>query len=321
MSLFKTFAGFWTPVLPAEQLKEKPLSTVLAGEKIVLFRGEKGVGALLDVCPHRGVSLALGKVVKGCLECPFHGWRFSEDGNCQHVPFNPEVDRSRLRTTALPVRERAGLIWVFTGLEAVGEPYIPEAFERPNVGTAYIYEDWKCHWTRAMENMLDTPHLPFVHAGTIGRGMLKALKDDSTLQQNLPETEVGFDIVTSMDQRPNGMLQWTRPNGMILHILDQPNRLMRLHVWCIPMEENQTRLLVGSVLNFGVFTPLAMMFKGVNRRIVFEDRDVVESSYPSCVPRPNQEKNVPTDRPTLKFRTWYFRHIVDGLPEEAVSAF
>lgn len=315
MALFSEFAGFWTPVLPASEVGEKPVGTVLAGEKIVLFRGEKGIGALMDVCPHRGVSMALGKVVNGCLECPFHGWRFRADGACEHVPFNPDVDRGRLSSTALPVRELGGMIWVFTGTEAGGEPHVPETFSRPGAGFAYLHEEWNCHWTRAMENMLDSPHLPFVHASTIGRGMRRDMRDTSKMYQEVTETPVGFDIRFRVDDRPPGRLQFARPNGMELYILSEENRLLRLHVWCIPTETNRTRLLVASVYHFGLFTPIVGLFMGVNRKIVFEDRAVVESSFPTRIPSASEEKNVPTDKVTLRFRKWYFRHVV-GATEE-----
>ena len=51
---FNSLPGFWTPVLPSSELKDKPLGTVVAGERVVFFRGKEGLGALIDRCPHRG---------------------------------------------------------------------------------------------------------------------------------------------------------------------------------------------------------------------------------------------------------------------------
>ena len=39
-------------------------------------------------CPHLGANLGLhGKVVGDCIECPFHGWTFDENGKCVSVPY------------------------------------------------------------------------------------------------------------------------------------------------------------------------------------------------------------------------------------------
>ena len=64
---------------------------------------------------------------------------------------------------------------------------------------------------------------------------------------------------------------------------------------------------------------LLVAFHGVNRKVIFEDRAVVESSFPTRVPRPTEEKSVPTDKVTLRLRSWYFRHIVDGGGDEVAA--
>jgi len=304
--LFPALPGHWTPILPASELGASPKGVTLAGEKLVLFRGKDGVGALLDRCPHRGVALSLGTITDGCLACPFHGWRFGADGACEHVPFNPDVPRGPLATAAAPAREAMGMIWVYTGTEAVGEPILPEAATWPQTSLTYLYEDWDTHWTRVMENMLDTPHLPFVHRGTIGAGMARRMKPDSKMEQTVTEIEHGLSLSYRLDDAASrSRLDWVRPNAMVLRILDQPGRALRLHVWCIPLEADRTRLLVVGAYSFGALSPLAALTSFTNRKIVFEDRAVVESSDPKEVPQPAGEANVPTDKMTLRFRAWY----------------
>lgn len=304
---FDELAGHWTPILPSAELGERPVAVTVGGVRLALFRGRDGVGGVADRCPHRGVSLALGKVVDGQLQCPFHGWRFERGGGCAHVPFNPDVPTARLGVPAVPAVERMGLVWVYLGAEAVGEPVVPELAARPGARFGFLYEDWDCHWTRVMENMLDTPHLPFVHRGTIGRGMAAALTERSRLQQEVEETPTGYSVRFRMDGERGGRLDWVRPNGMVLHLLDGPRWWARIHVWCVPTETDRTRLLVAAGYDFGWLTPLAVASAFTNRRIVFEDRAVVESSRPTRVPPASEEANVPTDKATLRFRAWYHR--------------
>lgn len=56
-------------------------------KSVILVRGETGVRAFHNACRHRGVKLAHGPgcVAEEGFECPFHGWRFSADGECTFV--------------------------------------------------------------------------------------------------------------------------------------------------------------------------------------------------------------------------------------------
>lgn len=306
--MFDTFPGFWTPVMPATELGETPVAMTLAGERIVLFRAKEGPAALLDRCPHRGVALSLGKVVDGTLECPFHGWRFDGRGGCAHIPFNPGIQRGG--TTSLPVREVGHLIWIYTGLEAEGEPAVPPALLRDKGRLEVVHEEWRTHWTRAMENMLDSPHLPWVHGGTIGRLMRKQMRPDSVFNQELVETPFGFEAHFSVDDGERSQINWWRPNGMELFILDKPFGFMRMHAWCIPTSHNHTRMLVVGVKDFGwAVNPFLGLTDGFNQKVLSEDRRVLESSDPPRVPASNLEQNVPSDKVTLRFRAWYQKHL------------
>jgi 3-ketosteroid 9alpha-monooxygenase subunit A len=56
------------------------------GKDLVLFRGGDGALGLLDAyCPHLGAHLGVGGSVSadGCIQCPFHGWKFGTDGKCK----------------------------------------------------------------------------------------------------------------------------------------------------------------------------------------------------------------------------------------------
>jgi phenylpropionate dioxygenase-like ring-hydroxylating dioxygenase large terminal subunit len=218
------------------------------------------------------------------------------------------------------VREAMGMIWVYTawGTEVDAPLPLPEAAKMPEIQTAILYEDWDTHWTRAMENMLDTPHLPFVHRKTIGADMARRMTPETKLSQRMVDTPTGFEVWMRLDEdKEESRLDWARPNGMVLYILDQPKRRMRMHVWCVPLEQDRTRLIVAASYDFGAFTPIVVLGAPFNRRVIFEDRAVVESSSPKEIPPPSGELNVPTDRVTLRFRTWYHREIAPKLRQAA----
>jgi phenylpropionate dioxygenase-like ring-hydroxylating dioxygenase large terminal subunit len=207
------------------------------------------------------VALSLGKVAgDGCLECPFHGWRFGPDGTARHVPLNPDAKRERLSAVAVPAREVGDLVWVYTapGERAPVDPVPPEALVDPALRRTYLEVTWRCHWTRAMENMLDSPHLPFVHRTTIGRSMARLMTPTTRMDIEWEETPWGGSQHSTMDGKGSlARLDFHRPNMMALHI-PIPGRRFRMHALVIPVDPGTTRLVVASArdfLNLGFSTP------------------------------------------------------------------
>ncbi|MEW5741327.1 MAG: aromatic ring-hydroxylating dioxygenase subunit alpha [Myxococcota bacterium] len=326
--MFEGFAKVWTPVTLSRRLKHKPLPVQVAGEKLVLFRGADGkVSALLDRCPHRGVALSLGKVTKdGCLECPFHAWKFDGEGNNCDVPLNPDAKRERLFATSVPARDVGGLLWVYTApvKEAPSEPDVPETLTRPGLARTYLEVEWKVHWTRAMENMLDSPHVPFLHRKTIGRFVRPYLKPGSRMDIEVDDTPFGFStrgVVDGNTSREVGHLDFYRPNVMVLHI-PVPKHTFRMHAICVPVAQDATRLIVVGARSFARLPLLNPLFNWSNMRIVKEDKAAVESSQPPEVPPPSEEVSVRTDRATLRFRKYYFEQLKpsSALPRARLAA-
>ncbi|MFO0628533.1 MAG: aromatic ring-hydroxylating dioxygenase subunit alpha [Polyangiales bacterium] len=312
--MFRGFANVWTIATAQRLRRDAPLAVTVAGERVVFFRDREGVArALLDRCPHRGVQLSLGAVRDGCLVCPFHGWSFAGDGAVCEVPYNPDARREQLGATVIPCEEHAGMLWIYTAPTVDGRA--PAPLELPGVladtALRHVVDEvvWRTHWTRAMENMLDWPHLPFVHATTIGREMRAGLRREARMDLTLTPTSSGVHSTIAIDGRAQpGGLDWVRPNMMVLHI-DPPGRLFKNAVACVPVDEATTRLvLIGSrgFLRAAVLDPL---FVWANRRIAAQDRAVVESSWPAEVPPGREERSVRTDRLTLMFRKHYHEHL------------
>jgi phenylpropionate dioxygenase-like ring-hydroxylating dioxygenase large terminal subunit len=322
--VFEDFAHVWTPTLPSRELRERPVPFTLAGERLVLFRDGGGrAAALVDRCPHRGVALSLGKrTAAGCLECPFHGWQFDGHGANVHVPFNPEARRERLAATPVPVREVGGLVWVYTapGDSAPTEPGVPEALAAADVRTTFLHADWDAHWTRAMENMLDYPHLPFVHRTTIGRDLRRRMTPDTRVEMTWEDRPHGGLIRVAIDaDPPRDILEFHAPNAMALLLAPRP-KLFRIHAFCIPTTPGRTRMLVATTRAFAAARLLDPLFDLGNRKILDQDRAVVESSQPPEVPPPGAERSVETDRPTLRFRSYYLRQLKGSAAHAATSA-
>ncbi len=311
MRVFEGFANVWTPVaLTSELTTGAPLGVKVAGTPLVLFRDKEGTAAaLLDRCPHRGVALSLGHMKDGCIECPFHGWQLERSGQVRHVPWNPDAKLAALRGVPVPVRELAGQLWVYTSPaeQPATEPEVHEALLRPGVRVSGFRIEWKTHWTRAMENMLDWPHLPFVHRATIGKSM--AGRSAARMDVAWEERPWGAHTHIRIDGKPEpGSLDFRWPNQMNLHI-PIPNRLMMMLVACVPKDDQRTVMLLTMARDFLTSPIFDWFFHRMNARIANEDKAIVESSFPAEVPPAGEERSVRTDGPTLLFRKRYFAEL------------
>lgn len=308
--MFRDFANLWVPIGLAREVRANRLSPhVVAGERIVVFRDDQGrLAALIDRCPHRGVALSLGKLRDGIVECPFHGWRFDGSGAICAIPWNPDARTAVPGATAVPVREAGGLVWVHTGFDPRIEPEPSATMLRDDVAVSAQSLLWNAHWTRVMENMLDSPHLPFVHRRSIGRDLARFVAG-RRMDVRWHDEPYGARILAQVEGRPRPTrLDYRFPNMMELFI-DPPRRVFRLMAVCTPEAEGRTRLTLYTFRSFLRAAPFDALFGHFNRRIALEDQKIVESSDPAEVPPAAAERSVRTDQPTLAFRKLYFERI------------
>jgi nitrite reductase/ring-hydroxylating ferredoxin subunit/uncharacterized membrane protein len=73
---FRGAGGKWV-ALDVTEIPEGTLTKAKAGvNTLVLYRQGAAIQALHDTCAHAGGPLSQGKLVDGCVECPWHGSRY-----------------------------------------------------------------------------------------------------------------------------------------------------------------------------------------------------------------------------------------------------
>ncbi|NJM71839.1 MAG: aromatic ring-hydroxylating dioxygenase subunit alpha [Scytonema sp. RU_4_4] len=306
--MFEMFPNFWTPVLPIAEIGAEPIAVELAGESLVLFCDSGGqFSALFDRCPHRGAPLSRGQVTEdGCLECPYHGWRFATDGTCTRVPFNPltSVQLSKLSVVSFPTKAIAGMLWIFTGTENVLDPQLPSSLLEPSDRYIIHHEIWNAHWTRAIDISLDYLHLPFVHRNSFGGELNDAAHKDAIAQISITSTADGMTVTNRLNTLSSGTeINWHQPNNIVLNLDGMP---LLPHFFAIPINTQQMRfmqvLLPNPRIDRSNFD-FDEFFAASD-----DDRTMIESQIGE-VPNVNEGYNVPTDEPSLRFRRWYYRAV------------
>src|SRR5690348_3819211 len=95
---------YWLPILLEREVAEpdgEPVRVQVLGEDLVAFRDTDGrIGLLDELCPHRRVSLWLGRNEECGLRCAYHGWKFDAEGNCveqMNEPGENKIGRASCR--------------------------------------------------------------------------------------------------------------------------------------------------------------------------------------------------------------------------------
>ena len=70
---------------------------VRGGERIAIFRYDGKISAVTNVCAHQRGPLGEGKIVDGCITCPWHGWNYRPSDGRSPPPFQERISTYRVR--------------------------------------------------------------------------------------------------------------------------------------------------------------------------------------------------------------------------------
>ncbi|MDA8016038.1 MAG: ferric reductase-like transmembrane domain-containing protein [Thermoanaerobaculia bacterium] len=87
----------WVEVGHVDDIAEDRAVTVcLAGERVAIFRYDGKISALSNVCQHQNGPLGEGKIVDGCIVCPWHGYQYRPEDGSSPPPFTEKVPTFRV---------------------------------------------------------------------------------------------------------------------------------------------------------------------------------------------------------------------------------
>jgi len=83
------------PVDSIEENSAKVFS--VQGERIAVFRYGGKISAISNVCRHQNGPLGEGKIIDGCVTCPWHGYQYLPQNGQSPPPFTEKVSTFRTR--------------------------------------------------------------------------------------------------------------------------------------------------------------------------------------------------------------------------------
>ena len=303
----------WHVVYRSADLAENELRPItLLDQDLVVWRTDGHVMAWLDLCIHRGARLSLGCIKDGELVCPYHGWRYAQDGKCTLIPAQPEEPiPSRARAQTYHCRESNGFIWVCLGEPLSEVPVNPE-WNNPDFIKVFTgpYE-FKASAQRAVENVVDVTQFPFVHDAMLG-------------QEGDPDAIADYEVMQGNDGLRTGPITVSQPAGDHRRIPVQstysfwiPRPLMPYlmkrfdaqrcfsHFMPVtPVSEDRCLMWVQTSANFDQEDG-ASKIAARNDDVFGEDVPIVNSQRPAMIPEAlRQELHIRADKLSVMYRRW-----------------
>ena len=303
----------WHVVYRSRDLDEGAIRPIrLLGEDLVLWRSDGVAMAWLDLCIHRGSRFSLGRVHRGEMVCPYHGWRYGRDGRCTLIPSQPdEPIPRRARAITYHCQEKYGFVWVCMGEPAADLPLHPEwddaDYDKVYTGP-YVFDS---SGPRVVENVIDVTHFPFVHDAMLG-------------QEGEPESIGEYEVRQSADGLRTGPIQVFQPAGDHRRVPVQStytfwcprplmpylskalgNRQRFSHFMPVtPVEDDHSLLWVLTSANYDKDGAEARI-TARNNEIFGQDQPIVNSQRPALIPEElRRELHVRADRLSVHYRRW-----------------
>jgi vanillate O-demethylase monooxygenase subunit len=314
---WRVLAGFWHPVAYAHDVGPAPVGVTLLDEDLVVYRTSQGVVAAKNICLHRGSQLTLGSIDGDELVCRYHGWRYGPEGRCTRIPSQPPERKiaPSVRLLTVGCVERYGVIWVCLSPTPTRPMYEWPECEDPSYRWLSLEpQEWNTSAARQIENFLDVSHFGFVHTGTFGNPDVTLVAD-----VDVQVTEYGLHYeypylasnpeISRLGDSPT-IQRWMVYDAFLPFTarlrIQYPEKGEGaenvIYNAAQPVSEKRMRVFMFFARSFDHDVP-AEEVVDFDRRVVAEDRPVVESQRPERLPLDlTAELHVQADKATIAYR-------------------
>ena len=88
----------WLEVCDVNEIEENRAKIFTVGkERVAVFKYDGKLSAVHNVCKHQGGPLGEGKIIDGCITCPWHGYQYLPGNGQSPPPFTEKVATYELK--------------------------------------------------------------------------------------------------------------------------------------------------------------------------------------------------------------------------------
>jgi nitrite reductase/ring-hydroxylating ferredoxin subunit len=89
--------GFVDACAVADIPENRARIVCLSGERVAIFKYDGKISAVSNVCQHQNGPLGEGKILDGCITCPWHGYQYLPENGASPPPFVEKVPTFNVR--------------------------------------------------------------------------------------------------------------------------------------------------------------------------------------------------------------------------------
>ncbi|MEB3358599.1 MAG: aromatic ring-hydroxylating dioxygenase subunit alpha [Synechococcales bacterium] len=314
--------AYWYIACESQELRQRAIAVTILQTFLVVFRGADGRAvALADRCVHRNAPLSQGKVCRGELRCPYHGWHYGADGGVTLIPALPEGAPipDGLAAKSYPCIEQDGYVWVCLQ----DAPAMPQPPHFPYLGEpGWVHFRMKTRFHAAvetcLENFLDCPHATYVHQYWFRTPTFKPVKaivstlPDGAVAEYFEEPREASLVWWLLSRKRSQMKHCDRFIAPATSRVDYQFSDQRHYIImsaCTPISDTETE--VYTVINFKVpwGRLVRLFFAPLSRRIIQQDVEILNQQQAN-VDRFGQPcyRFIPADLLAPYIRKW--RHAI-----------
>ena len=123
--------GFVDACAVADIPENRARIVCLSGERVAIFKYDGKISAVSNVCQHQNGPLGEGKIVFGCITCPWHGYQYRPETGASPPPFVERVP-------TFNVRVKDGRVFVDPKPNPAGKRVEPALLESSSQGNEVL---------------------------------------------------------------------------------------------------------------------------------------------------------------------------------------
>ncbi|PWJ44723.1 Rieske 2Fe-2S domain-containing protein [Sediminitomix flava] len=89
--------NFYFVALEEDIPENSAIQALVEGEDIAIFKYENKISAVSNTCKHQMGPLSEGKIVDGCITCPWHGFQYNPKNGQSPPPFTEKLKTYQLK--------------------------------------------------------------------------------------------------------------------------------------------------------------------------------------------------------------------------------
>lgn len=295
--MFKKLGGltnYWHVIAFSTELgKGKSKKRMFYGFPILIWRDTHGnISAVADVCSHKRSTLEVADFQKNEIVCPYHGWKYHQNGSLLEIPSSPHlpIDKLKCKLKTYPIIEQDGFVWIYLQSENQSAN-LPISLEKlKNWGQLNLQYVFETNEELLIENFMDATHTAFIHKGLI-RGFAEPIKHQLCVKSNengvlveFAETEekvaLGLNYLLGNKLKIRHTDAFLFPN--IVKVDYYINEIHRFNAFiaCTPLEEGKTKAFVCLSFNFKVLNPIIkLILPYLAKKVILQDYEITKMQY------------------------------------------